>query len=203
MFKAEPPPCEPGTGSISPTPAPRLGALRPKRARDPGASSAARGSEPGGGGPELRSIPRARPSRSGRAAPSPLTARAVQRPRLPARRLRRSRPCTLAGSREHWKLPKCPNTEDWWSTINREAQLHRINWEAMKDIFMNRYEVIARCFTWNLFQMLDVLVQILGCNSLLEPTRRCYASIIKSPTTESNLTRSTCSTGGGQTFVFY
>lgn len=45
---------------------------------------------------------------------------------------------------EHWKLPKRPNTEDWWSTINREAQLHRINWEAMKDIFMNRYEVIAR-----------------------------------------------------------
>lgn len=80
---AENPPSEPGSGSISPAPAPRLRAPRPQRARDPRAPSPARGSEPGGAGPVLRSIPSARPSRAGRAAPSPLAARAVQRPRSP------------------------------------------------------------------------------------------------------------------------
>lgn len=95
---AEPPPSERGSSSISPAAATRLRARRPQRARDPGDPSAARGSEPGGAGPGLRSIPSARPSRAGRAAPSPLLARAVQRPRLPARRPRHSRPCTPAGS---------------------------------------------------------------------------------------------------------
>lgn len=80
---AENPPSEPGSGSISPAPAPRLRAPRPQRARDPIDPSPARGSEPGGAGPVLRSIPSARPSRAGRAAPSPLAARAVQRPRSP------------------------------------------------------------------------------------------------------------------------
>lgn len=95
---AEPPPSERGSSSISPAAATRLRARRPQRARDPGHPSAARGSDPGGAGPGLCSIPSDRPSRAGRAAASPLLARAVQRPRLPARRPRHSRPCTPAGS---------------------------------------------------------------------------------------------------------
>lgn len=52
-----------------------------------------RGSEAGNAGPGVRSILSTRPSRAGSAARSPFTARAVQLPRIPARRLRRSRPC--------------------------------------------------------------------------------------------------------------
>lgn len=91
---AEPPPSEPRSSSISPAPAPRLQARRPERARDPRDPCPARGSEPGDACPGLRSIPFARPSRAGHAAPSSLFGSAVQRPRLPARCPRRSRPCT-------------------------------------------------------------------------------------------------------------
>lgn len=116
---AEPPPSKPRSSSISPAPAPRLQARRPERARDPRDPSPARGSEPGDACPGLRSIPFARPSRAGRAAPSSLLGSAVQRPRLPARCPRRSRPCTPG------RLPRTPRCADSFPLLAGARLQHR------------------------------------------------------------------------------